>query len=539
METLAVNGDQVQSSPYSNAHNNNIDSPINSPTYATHKLPSFTEMISSQKSSNRYYQNGQNIDKYQSHESNITNRNNNSNNNNNNNVVKLDKEKIFNRTTVSATILDNSATSSINTTDPLYNDTLIQRYIAKNPNLSFKTDSDDIMNMDIIFDNVPIEEDPTITNNNSGVAAAAVDNVVLNSVPDNSKSSTSNHTIQNVHIQGQNYEIITLNDNDRCRQSQHSGELNDVNSENQCADSINSPDTIVVLDRNNDNIEYNEFIISSENVVIMSSELDETINLHPANQLNTNISDNNWQTPVPGATESVETVKCSDPSELIKPTQITNGNDSNAQRKSTESAQEAIESVLPEINDSLTEPYETNATQIKTEQIKSVAKEAQPNQVDNVLPSISLKRKRKPLPMLVGRTKKLKAITPEINDQTPEISNSTCNVPDTVQPHSIEPVNSIHEQQKCNTNPSMPSPTFKIELKNETADADDIDPAESSEETNFMDSLVVVESQDPIDSNKTIHEVYVVCPKTKVMSEQPLDLPDEVIQRIRLSMMPE
>lgn len=57
----------------------------------------------------------------------------------------------------------------------------------------------------------------------------------------------------------------------------------------------------------------------------------------------------------------------------------------------------------------------------------------------------------------------------------------------------------------------------------------------SDEQSNFMNSLVVVESHDPHDPSRTIYAVHIVDPITKIMSDQPLDLPDDVIQRIRQS----
>lgn len=81
--------------------------------------------------------------------------------------------------------------------------------------------------------------------------------------------------------------------------------------------------------------------------------------------------------------------------------------------------------------------------------------------------------------------------------------------------------------------PSPSPPNDQPEVAQHDAEASE---AEAAGESNLMDSLVVVESQDPQNPDRIIHEVYVMCPETQQLSEQPLDLPDEVIQRIRLSM---
>ncbi|XP_052863960.1 uncharacterized protein LOC128270589 [Anopheles cruzii] len=49
-----------------------------------------------------------------------------------------------------------------------------------------------------------------------------------------------------------------------------------------------------------------------------------------------------------------------------------------------------------------------------------------------------------------------------------------------------------------------------------------------------INSLVLVESQDANEPNKTIYEIYVSAPETGQLSEKPLDVPPDVIENIRL-----
>lgn len=48
-----------------------------------------------------------------------------------------------------------------------------------------------------------------------------------------------------------------------------------------------------------------------------------------------------------------------------------------------------------------------------------------------------------------------------------------------------------------------------------------------------INSLVLVESQDITNPNKTIYEIYVIDPETDKLSEKPLDVPQDVIENIR------
>lgn len=52
-----------------------------------------------------------------------------------------------------------------------------------------------------------------------------------------------------------------------------------------------------------------------------------------------------------------------------------------------------------------------------------------------------------------------------------------------------------------------------------------------------LSSLVVVAREDPLDSNNVIHEVFLMSPDTGIMSDEPLDLPPEIIDRIKTSLL--
>uniref|UniRef100_A0A2M4AF14 Putative transcription factor tfiiib component b n=1 Tax=Anopheles triannulatus TaxID=58253 RepID=A0A2M4AF14_9DIPT len=108
------------------------------------------------------------------------------------------------------------------------------------------------------------------------------------------------------------------------------------------------------------------------------------------------------------------------------------------------------------------------------------------------------------------------------------------------------PVSAIVAEQLERTSepPSMTQPKDMEEAGSDGIDEethfdereDDDDDAESggfSLENIDINSLVLVESQDASEPNKTIYEIYVVVPETGQLSEKPLDVPPEVIESIR------
>lgn len=146
--------------------------------------------------------------------------------------------------------------------------------------------------------------------------------------------------------------------------------------------------------------------------------------------------------------------------------------------------------------------------------------------IPNPLPP--LKRKNKLLPVLVDRNKKLRRMNENNVAKESELLNEV-NKSEAVSESSNKTAENLELKVESSSNDN---PDNEDIVDNENRDAS----PSTSGENNFMDSLVVVESQDPNDPSRTIHEVYVVCPRTKQLSEQPLDLPDDVIQKIRMSL---
>lgn len=72
----------------------------------------------------------------------------------------------------------------------------------------------------------------------------------------------------------------------------------------------------------------------------------------------------------------------------------------------------------------------------------------------------------------------------------------------------------------------------------ESDDDEDDDSDNDMEQVNNQGSLVVVASQDSKDPTKIVHEIFVMSPTTGQLSEEPLDLPPDVIQQIMLTMNP-
>lgn len=69
----------------------------------------------------------------------------------------------------------------------------------------------------------------------------------------------------------------------------------------------------------------------------------------------------------------------------------------------------------------------------------------------------------------------------------------------------------------------------------EVDDVDDDDDDEDDDLASLVDSLVVVARQDA--SGNVVHEVFLMSPTTGQLSEEPLDLPADVIERIKASLV--
>lgn len=469
--------------------------PIRSPTYATHKLPSFKEMISSHKSSSYNSKDNHFVASISSKDDSIDSAAENTQPGNliviPNNDESPPPATLAPISSIATATETNNITVTGCTMEPssLFSSTIIDPYIAKNPNLTYKTNADDIMSMDIIFDNVPIEEDPTIGNNVTIIH----------------ETSTPTVATDNVH-----YEIIELNGSNQSGSViQH--QLPDTNY-SQLDDSSN--DGVLVIDETVQSpIEYNDIVIDSNDVVIVSSPA-----LPPASPQNdfaiaasskhTIVDENAW----PGTAA------------LNSPV---------VELKFVQPEAEAVEMKQARTGQSKAIPLKSEPA-VKSEETTEKLSDAKES-----VASIS-KRKRKPLPALIGRSKKStkEKSQPPVNTDTVAENETTPSIecekmdPDAVAADTViaEPSTStrFHEQE-----------THSVHEDEDAADTVKKNESNDSDANSFMNSLVVVESQDPNDPQKTIHEVYVVCPQTKKMSDQPLDLPDAVIQRIRLSMMPE
>lgn len=410
------------------------------------KLPSFSEMMSS------------------SHKSVIQQLN-----NNNNNQQEEIKQHVYAKHPLGYSIPDDGpppVTYSIPTpvaerhddmspiavpAQPLLNGTVLDHYI-KNDNMTVKVDSEDIMNMDIIFEDAPIVEDTSIGRN-----AAVEVHATESFTPD---ASSTIFIIRNIS----EVEEAVMND------------VTVVTSANEAealagGDVINTDGHAIPIVREE---HFDAGIIAEESA----------------------------------------------PSE--------HGMASNIVK-------------IEQNNQALEVDVESRAD----EREAAEKKEATPT-------TAALPRKRKPPPVLVGRDGKVQrrgaapatASKPMVHKSgTKEVHLSAFSPPESIpnfDASSPEPV-STRRTSVCTSasidepipSSSPPVNAVSIKVQSPLADNED-DTAEPSD--NLMNSLVVVESQDPLNPDRIIHEVYVMCPKTKELSEQPLDLPDDVIQRIRSTM---
>lgn len=359
---------------------------------------------------------------------------------------------------------------------PLLNGTLLDNYV-ENDNMTVKVDSADIMNMDIIFEDTPIVEDTSIT--------ASVPNDVGH-VPKSFVSDASS-TI---------FIISEMSDNDN-------GVANEVTL-------ITDADDIGV----------------SANVPNNGEQL-----IPVAEMVNASVTPDDYIVQN-GFAEKPETIvkgEC-DAEENVKP----------------------------------------NSEEEKHDPKKS---------------STLLPRKRKPPPMLVGRNKTQRKTGAEIETPKPpvqkpgtkEVHLSAFAPPEPMPSYSASSFLMSPSAAAVNTSRPSTVQVEQAELQDQAVVAeagpsveeqaasdaqmvvdehivngsqiDHDEPASDSErliidedvaddehddaDDNPLGSLVVVETQDPDNPERIKHEVYFMCPETKQLSEQPLELSDEVIERIR------
>lgn len=410
-----------------------------------------------------------------------------------------------------ASIVTASESNNVTVTDDtmkqssIFSGTIINPLIAKNPNLMYKSNADDIMNMDIIFDNVPIEEDTSIANNVTIIHETTTTEIPADDIQ---------------------YEIIDLNGSNQTDSViQH--QMADTNY-TQMDDSSN--DGILVIDETV-HTEYNEIVIDSNEVVIVTSP---SVPSSPKNDVVVAFADDQTITDENICSEAIETNLSPIASNMID---------------STPKESEVVKTKKTRIRQPKVLPLK--------EKVASKQKKSSNKTVDHSKSATTSNRssnsKRKPLRIDRGKKSKVEESQP-LNKSEIHIENDSkltieCEkvaeeVAGNVAEKVAEKIAEKVAEKVADT--STPEPSTSAQFYEQEAHHDSVDEttddvnneSNESEANNFMDSLVVVESQDPNDSSKTIHEVFVVCPKTKTISDQPLDLPDEVIQRIRLSMLP-
>lgn len=472
-------------------HNNNHVDPLPQHTYATHKLPSFIEMISSQKSRSN------------SSSSPTTNTSNEYSSPNHKSVTNdalnthIESNGSFGNDEESVHAIDLSTTSGsvvvhgAKTNDPVQRPNIgdqstINQYIAKNPNLTFKG-TGDIMNMDIIFENVSIEEDTSIGNDSKPTMSSRVDDDddgVNEPVAEEHVSidNVSDSQVEHVDIDGVHYQIITIeNPNEKSEQlndeSQVSVEQTGMDSDLSAtvneASTIDNSMPVIGLDSNG---------------VVIISNLDVAAEVETGN------------IPLEPSTNEIP---------------LTNSPNVESISNNTE---HSIDSSVSIVKDETTSQAVQSSENTATDR----------------------KRKRKVVPLLENNKRTRRC---NVNR-----SNDTKTIEQTKQHKPIEQLNVPSDNQteitvkaESSVNIETAENNATPKLTSDTTDSDNQLKEESSQndtessERNFMDSLVVVESQDSNDPNRTIHEVFVVDPDTNEMSEKPLDLPDHVIQRIRLA----
>lgn len=440
--------------------------------------------------------------------------------------------------------------------------------------------TDDIMNMDIIFDNTPIEIDTSIEGAGSSHSDSVVNGDILNGDIIENAIITPTH-IEQVDLNGQTFQILTLNEPTSSGCNTLTGTVADMLHEPISSICSTSADVTLSNLSATNSIEYPS---SYESNICAAAEP------VPAVQTTSNgISDTNGNTNIKHTSDSVEQLVATATDEPQESNDVTQNEDDG-------------KSIFDELEKS------RNAAAEKEREAKELEER---------------RRKRKPLPVLAIKYKRRHKIanTNETPSQSsaPETGVPTASAieppavvereskesPETVldllapsnadlpqEPAAIERIAEPSDGPPPNPKPKSPtkpstkspakptarpsphstgkpsikSPLRRLDLSatdddtdathpeqcidridatvvpdqiNEQEQANDSDVPlqnESDEEqSDSLNSLVVVESQDPNDPTRTTYAVHIRDPVTKLVSDQPLDLPDEVIQRIRQS----
>lgn len=514
--------DAIQSPVPLNYNNNHVETlPVH--TYATHKLPSIIEMLSNRKKNiapasyaSQAMPNG-----------NVENHKETSQIEMDSSIESIEpnesaeEELQMNDQHPDENIISATSQISENGTNHLIlnNETMINRFGDKNPNLSLRGESNDIMNMDIIFENVPIEEDTTVL--------------------------VETQTIPMTHSPAVNcvqYEIITLNQDQ--------------------TPTINNETNVIDMD---------EISTGTVTTTTLPTEMaigtDESCGVYASNEVV--IVDNSESMEVAAQIETANNNNRSDEedlansdSEITHPTDYSHAKHHNQPVILDDKKFQTIEQSDPKIPCEQNLPkMEATLNEMKGEGSQERSDIEKPLANSNIL---ERKRKRKPVPVLNKRPRR----TNLVKLTEPKVQNERTDAAADAEPLKIEQVDAesmaseqlenaspadvnvdtkqvvadsieqndkgIVEDEVYDQNQNVPDDADQSNafVSRESADEDEV----NSDKNSFMNSLVVVESQDPNDLSKTLYEVFVVDPVTKEMSEKPLDLPDDVIQRIRMSM---
>lgn len=538
-------------SPLSLNHNNNHVDSLPQHTYATHKLPNFIEIMSSQKS--RQSSNGSNVDTVPSDTippdvSHIETES---------NPIAIETNGTYETDEQSQHAMDLSTTTSLiihgtngnHDTETVSaptdaNESTIGQYIAKNPNL---TPSGDIMNMDIIFENVSIEEDETIgttMSDQSNIETTVVDAPIVTAI---SESQPDNM----VKIDGIQYEIITVASDKQCDDN----ETSDDDSDNENTLQIVTDDSETVEEVEATTIPVISQGYADENYVYTSTQNEMVImtcsNLDVASEIET-IGESGEAVDL--STTAIDLGPSNDGIDLSESSAVIHLSESIGADVPPESSTYQATKVEPELEVTNNNEIITVNEAIKHEAMAIKDEIIQPTGAVQTMDS-NRNRKRKVVPVLANK-KRFRSSATKSKDVPSKIQNdseSSTKQPPTTAPSlplssppssstiQIE-ASSIDQMSSLDIKTEDQHPGVKAETEQEQIIADndnqtnDNDNDDNNQDRSFMDSLVVVESQDPNDPNRTIHEVYVVDPDTNEMSEKPLDLPDHVIQRIRFGL---
>lgn len=535
--------DAIQSPVPLNYNNNHVENlPVH--TYATDKLPSIIEMLSTRNKNSAPVSYTS-----QAMPNGVENHKETSQIKTDSNIERIEpsesaeeEELGMNDQHPDESIISETSEIQENGTNHLIlnNETLINRFGDKNPNLSLKGESNDIMNMDIIFENVPIEEDTSVL-------------VETQTIPmTHSSVLVGTQTIPITHsptIDGVQYEIITLNED---QTPTINNETNVIDMDEISAETATQTKTVTATEMAIGTDTSCGVYASNEVVVVDQSQ---SVEMAAQIEIGNNNNRSDEEEPVNGDYEITQPIDYSNAKHHSQPIIIDD--------KKFE---------LPiEQSDPKKCPCEQNTK--KEETLNETKGEGGQEMRDAEQKPITIsildrKRKRKPVPVLNKRPRRTNLVKPP----EPKVQNERADADPNAEPLKIEqfkePVaseileytspadvnvetkqeeasneNGISNSIEQNGAVSIDAEACEQNEKNNNSDADQPDEPEpvdqddgDSDENSSMNSLVVVESQDPNDLSKTLYEVFVVDPVTKQMSEKPLDLPDDVIQRIRMSM---